>query len=219
MEVQLTVLAGAKAGQVIRITGAKFFIGRSEDCHLRPLSDLISRHHCVIVTDGNYAGVRDFNSRNGTFVNGERVQVERQLFNGDRLKVGPLEFEVALVDQPAKKRPKVTSVKEAAARTAQGTSDSSSALDEPDLTDWLTGDQNAAASGETRAVSRQELTTRETVEATLDDLVQQEAPPTPTPADPKQPPRKPGKLPPPPPMGNSSEDAAAQVLRKLRRLR
>ncbi len=217
MEVQLTVLTGVNAGQVIRITGAKFFIGRSEDCHLRPVSDLISRHHCVIVMDGTYAAVRDFNSRNGTFVNGERVQVERQLFTGDRLKVGPLEFEVALVEQPAKKRPKVTSVKEAAARTAQV--DAASALDEPDLTDWLTDDQSEASSGETRSISRQELTTRETVEATLDDLVKQEAAPAPQPTEPKQPPRKPGKLPPPPPMGNSSEDAAAEVLRKLRRLR
>jgi pSer/pThr/pTyr-binding forkhead associated (FHA) protein len=40
--------------------------------------------------------IQDFNSKNGTFVNGERVQGERQLRDGDHLKIAGIEFRIAL---------------------------------------------------------------------------------------------------------------------------
>jgi len=43
MDLKLKVLEGKNAGQEVPVTGKKFFIGRAEDCHLRPGSDLISR--------------------------------------------------------------------------------------------------------------------------------------------------------------------------------
>ena len=52
MEVSLKVVVGANAGKELKVPGPKFFIGRAEDCHLRPKSDLISRHHCVLLIDG-----------------------------------------------------------------------------------------------------------------------------------------------------------------------
>ena len=96
MELKLKVVEGKNAGQEIAVAGKKFFIGRAEDCHLRPGSDLISRHHCVLLIEDGYVGVRDFGSKNGTYVNDERVVGERELKAGDRLLVGPLRFEVQL---------------------------------------------------------------------------------------------------------------------------
>src|SRR5688572_14629927 len=114
MEVRLKVLVGKNAGQELSVPGPKFFVGRAEDCQLRPRSDLISRHHCALIIEENLVAVRDFGSKNGTHVNGERVAAERELKDGDILKVGPLEFEVSIkVSVTAKKRPKVTSVEEA----------------------------------------------------------------------------------------------------------
>ena len=63
MDVQLKVLLGNAKGQTIKITGPKFFVGRSEDCQLRPKSDLISRHHCSLILEGDYLAIRDFGSR------------------------------------------------------------------------------------------------------------------------------------------------------------
>lgn len=94
MDVKLVVMSGKHAGQAIRVPLSKFFIGRAEDCHLRVQSTLVSRHHCVIVVEENFVGVRDFGSKNGTYVNGERIKVECELRPGDHLKVGMLEFEV-----------------------------------------------------------------------------------------------------------------------------
>lgn len=142
MELKLKVLDGKHAGQDVPVHGDKFFIGRAEDCQLRPGSDLVSRHHCVIMVDDGYVGVRDLGSKNGTFVNAERIIGERPLQAGDRVKVGPLEFEVVLsTGVGGKKRPAVTGgVKEAASRAA-------STMPDVDVSQWLTPESGGNEAG------------------------------------------------------------------------
>jgi pSer/pThr/pTyr-binding forkhead associated (FHA) protein len=142
MELKLKIVQGKNAGQEVTITGQKFLIGRAEDCHMRPGSDMISRHHCAVVVDQSYVAIRDFGSKNGTYVNGQRVIGECELKSGDQLRVGPLEFEVSLRQGEigGKKKPPVHSAKEAAERTAQGQPDS------PDVSHWLTDPTGEATS-------------------------------------------------------------------------
>ena len=96
MKVELKVVSGSRAGMVIPITGSQFMIGRAEDCQLKPRSELISRYHCALLTETSYVAVRDLGSKNGVYVNGERIGVEQELKNGDRLAIGPLEFEIVI---------------------------------------------------------------------------------------------------------------------------
>jgi pSer/pThr/pTyr-binding forkhead associated (FHA) protein len=150
MDLKLKVLEGKNAGQEIAVRGKKFFIGRAEDCHLRPGSDLISRHHCVLLVEDGYVGVRDFGSKNGTFVNDQRVVGERELKPGDRLAIGPLYFEVEIAHGLAgTKRPPVGDIKEAAARTAQVAS-----KDPFDVSEWLSveaeADTNSTVTADTQ---------------------------------------------------------------------
>ncbi|MCL2347685.1 MAG: FHA domain-containing protein [Planctomycetaceae bacterium] len=120
MDVKLIVASGSKAGQAVTVNVPKFFIGRADDCHLKPRSELVSRYHCALISEEGYVGVRDMKSKNGVFVNGERVLTEKELKNGDRLVVGPLEFTVQLsVSLKGDKKPKVESVKEAVVRTVE----------------------------------------------------------------------------------------------------
>ena len=119
MEVKLVVTNGRHAGREIPIKGPKFFIGRAEDCHLRPGSDLVSRHHCVILVAENGVKVRDFGSKNGTFVNGKQVSPESPLMPGDRLVVGQLDFDVRITGMPEQPKP-ATSVAAAGAETSAG---------------------------------------------------------------------------------------------------
>jgi eukaryotic-like serine/threonine-protein kinase len=74
-------------------------VGRAQDCTIRMAAMghmNVSRHHCLLEIDPPSVQVRDLNSRNGTFVNGERIPptVEtgqgpaRVLRNGDLLRVG-----------------------------------------------------------------------------------------------------------------------------------
>jgi len=150
MELTLKLLTGRSAGQEIKVKSAKFLIGRAEDCHLRPHSDLISRHHCAILLQQGACTVHDFGSKNGTLINGERVVGQRELRNGDMLKIGNLEFETQLTSRVGgDKRPKVKDVKDAAVRTAAGVGQG----DEKDISDWLTtGGDDEGPARETRRI-------------------------------------------------------------------
>jgi len=150
MDVKLVVSSGSRAGQAISINLPKFFIGRAEDCHLKPKSELISRYHCAILTEeGGYVAVRDMKSKNGIFVNGERVVGEKEVKTGDKFVVGPLEFVFQIsVSVQGEKKPKVESVKEAVARTVEVSSRPPVALataesdENEDLSDWLMGEDD-----------------------------------------------------------------------------
>jgi len=102
LQISLKVIGGRHDGKQIPITGKKFLIGREEDCHLRPNSDMVSRHHCVFTVDEYSVRLRDFGSTNGTLVNGKRIKGEVQLSHADKIQVGKLDFEILMshtVDQ------------------------------------------------------------------------------------------------------------------------
>lgn len=106
MKVNLVVLSPGKTeGKLIPITFPQFLIGRDPQCHLRPASPVISKRHCALLVKGDKLFLRDFDSTNGSFVNDQPIKGEAELKSGDRLKVGPLLFEVRLeagapVNQP-----------------------------------------------------------------------------------------------------------------------
>lgn len=100
MEARLKIVRGTSSGQTIDIRSGKFLIGREDDCHLRPQSGFVSRHHCVILLDEFTLRVRDLGSQNGTFVNGRRIgHGEIILLDGDVISVGDLDFQI-LFGQP-----------------------------------------------------------------------------------------------------------------------
>lgn len=213
MDLKLKVSVGKNAGQELRIPGPRFLIGRGEDCQLRPKSDLISRHHCVLMIEESGVSLRDLGSRNGTFVNDEQLFGETELKTGDRIKFGPLEFDVVVTEAaPAKKLPPVTSIKEAAERATGGR-----ANDDIDVASWLGNDPPANGSDETRelrSADTEEIHANQSaLDATVADQQIKLDTATTQPA-PKGPKGLPGKLPVAPKTANS-RDAAADVLRKL----
>jgi pSer/pThr/pTyr-binding forkhead associated (FHA) protein len=217
MEVRLKVLVGKNSGQELTIPGPRFFIGRAEDCQLRPRSDLISRHHCVLLIEDSFVAVRDFGSKNGTIVNGQRIVGERELKPGDHLTIGPLEFEVvAQTPVPAKKRPKVESVKEAAARTAEGHG-SQSGSDNLDVSQWLGDGDSKVLDAETRVIHMNETGEIDVGNGHADTKPEDEAVPVPVTAKSASTAKsQPGKLPPiPKDSSGDSRTAAADVLNKF----
>src|SRR5690606_11404665 len=69
-----------------------FRIGRSRNAELVFSSPRVSKLHAEIWSRGSVYLVRDLDSRNGTFVNGERVERERRLEVGDVLHVAHREL-------------------------------------------------------------------------------------------------------------------------------
>ncbi len=211
MQVSLKVVGGAKVGRAVPIAGNEFRIGRGENCHLRPKSDSISRHHCTIRVKGSEITIEDNKSRNGTLVNGEASEGEVSLKMGDQITVGPLLFELEIdYTLGGKKQPAVSGVEEAAKRA----SSRANGMEDDDVSSWL-----EEADEQDRAVRMADPETRQFKYNADDDTVDEEV------LTKRQQKIKdlrelqgsePGKL--PEIQGNGTEDsqdAAAQTLRKM----
>ena len=81
--------------------GKSYKIGRSKDAEIRLKDIKVSREHCEVKVEGDKHVIKDLGSRNGTYLNGERVE-EVVVQAGDRLKVGPLMFVFQIDGQPEK---------------------------------------------------------------------------------------------------------------------
>ena len=76
----------------IELTGEPISIGRSREADIPLLDDKVSRVHCGIrLSDGEFY-LKDLKSRNGVFVNGQRVEDTVKLKVGDRIQVGSTVF-------------------------------------------------------------------------------------------------------------------------------
>jgi hypothetical protein len=217
MHVRFKILQGSSEGKEIKIPTPQCVIGREEGCDLRINNDAISRKHCVIVTTENEVMVRDLNSRNGTFVNEERVAGDAVLLNGDTLRIGTKQFEMLLEQSVSKpKRPKVADIKEAVARAAEVGVASNSTSDIDDVSQWLD-------EADTQEKSRR-TTDPDTRQFRLDENADSGDTATQKPSDSqtvvaafKRPDKKePGKLPPRPSTNKAdSREAAADMLKKF----
>ena len=94
MPVYLKILQGAGTGQVLAIPeGQPVTLGRSASASYAFDDPLLSRKHCAIEVRGDLCRIVDLQSRNGTFVNGQRAGAQL-LQQQDRIKIGNLLVEV-----------------------------------------------------------------------------------------------------------------------------
>ncbi|WP_344854804.1 protein kinase domain-containing protein [Amycolatopsis ultiminotia] len=122
--VRLTVSDGPAQGTVHEFGGrATCLLGRSRDCdpRLPAEDDRVSRHHCLLDINPPDVRVRDFGSLNGTFVNGAEIGrrapgqtpeqaartafPERDLHDGDELRIGRTTVRVTIVPAVPRMRP------------------------------------------------------------------------------------------------------------------
>ena len=83
----LSVLRGLKAGRIYELLGESITIGRNSHCDLVLPDEVVSRDHARLRarSDGMY--IEDLGSRNGTFVNGKRIDQPTKLSDGDYIQV------------------------------------------------------------------------------------------------------------------------------------
>ncbi len=96
LHAELKVLGGKFQGKAIPLNIKRFLVGREQDCHLRPNSESVSRHHCVFTVDDFGVRVRDLGSTNGTRVNGETIRHETVLHDGDTIQIGKLQLQLSV---------------------------------------------------------------------------------------------------------------------------
>jgi pSer/pThr/pTyr-binding forkhead associated (FHA) protein len=89
---RLVVLSEGFAGQSYELKVDRTTIGRVEDNTFPIPQPSVSSHHCEIYLRGNDVVVKDLNSTNGTFVNGQQVTTEAVIKPGQILKLGQVEI-------------------------------------------------------------------------------------------------------------------------------
>lgn len=213
MKVRLRILHGTlqdthghRAGQEVKVRGPRFVIGNASDCSMCCRSKSVLPHHCEVLVEPDRALIRKLSEQAETLINGQRVEQEQALQDGDHLQLGRLDFEVLIEDAPPAALPPVEAELE-----------SDSAAEE--ISDLL------AQADERDRVIRQEHPELRVLHLEPTDEVPDEAQPEEAVAaeetDPakKKRKKKPGKLPTRPPKdeikGDDSTEAAQAALRRL----
>jgi pSer/pThr/pTyr-binding forkhead associated (FHA) protein len=93
---RLIVRIGDEAERQVEVAAGRTRIGRAPECEVVVDDDGISRVHAWIDCDGDRCEIEDAGSRNGTFVNGARVE-RATLSAGDRVRLGQ-HAELELID-------------------------------------------------------------------------------------------------------------------------
>lgn len=93
-------------GQVYQLAQRQTLVGRSRRCAIVLASRLASREHCVLERSGAALTLIELGSKNGTWVNGERVTRRRQLAKGDAIRIGSDHLEVIENVKPGEPEPR-----------------------------------------------------------------------------------------------------------------
>lgn len=92
----IVIREGTQFERLEAITVPELMIGRGHQCTLR-LPDLsVSRSHARIAQTTAGLLIRDLGSRNGTFLNGQRIQHERALAEESRIEISPYRLRIFL---------------------------------------------------------------------------------------------------------------------------
>jgi pSer/pThr/pTyr-binding forkhead associated (FHA) protein len=88
---KLVVLSAGLAGRTHELKVDKTTIGRVEDNTFQIAEPSVSSHHCEILLQGKEVVIKDLNSTNGTYINGEKI-LEGVLKPGQVLRLGQIEL-------------------------------------------------------------------------------------------------------------------------------
>ena len=94
MTLSLSPMTGTN-GAARQIGSGSLLIGRDPRAQIRLEDATASGRHCVISGQGGEWQIQDF-SRNGTFVNGEKLTAKRRLVSGDRVRIAQSEWQVSI---------------------------------------------------------------------------------------------------------------------------
>jgi pSer/pThr/pTyr-binding forkhead associated (FHA) protein len=88
--------SGPMNGQKIPINVPSFSIGRDPKCTLQGDYKTLTDRHCAIEIQDSKVTLRNLDDLSVTYVNDVQIAGPVQLKEGDRLKIGPLKFQVAI---------------------------------------------------------------------------------------------------------------------------
>jgi hypothetical protein len=90
---KLVILNQGMTGRSFELNAERTTVGRVEDNTFQITDPSVSSHHAEILLQGTEIRVRDLNSTNGTFLNGDRI-TEVVLKPGQMLRFGQVELKI-----------------------------------------------------------------------------------------------------------------------------
>ena len=100
---RLVVLSEGLTGRSHELKAEKTTVGRIEDNTFQIPDPSVSSHHCEVVLKGNDVVIRDLNSTNGTFINGQQI-TEATLKPSQILRLGQVEVRLEGDQSSAQKK-------------------------------------------------------------------------------------------------------------------
>src|SRR5262249_20409013 len=89
---KLVVAKGSARTKAFNLREPETIVGRKHGSGLRIPSATVSRKHCALRFHDGVLTVEDFQSANGTYLNGEKVTGKQIVRPGDQLEIGPVTF-------------------------------------------------------------------------------------------------------------------------------
>ena len=81
------IVDGPDTGRLFEVAGVTV-LGRDPSVGIVLADDEVSRRHASVMAESEGLMIEDLGSRNGTYVNGERIEGSRQLVERDKFRVG-----------------------------------------------------------------------------------------------------------------------------------
>lgn len=103
----LVMVEGGGTGSEFSLDRERLVLGRGEGAQLRFDDAAMSREHAAIEFADQGFRIRDLDSRNGTLLNGARIE-SAELKHGDRIQLGEHAFQLVL--EARRRRPKTWQV-------------------------------------------------------------------------------------------------------------
>ena len=100
MDVNLILFKKDGSQKAFSVASDNTIIGRRHDCDLCIPLMPVSRRHCQLNLNKEALKIRDLDSRNGTYLNGERINGEATVKAGDYVKIGSLTFLLQIDGEP-----------------------------------------------------------------------------------------------------------------------
>jgi pSer/pThr/pTyr-binding forkhead associated (FHA) protein len=88
---KLVLLSAGMTGRTHELKAEKTTIGRVEDNTFQITEPSVSSHHCEVLLRGAEVAIKDLNSTNGTYINGEKI-TDAPLMIGQILRLGQVEM-------------------------------------------------------------------------------------------------------------------------------
>lgn len=90
---RLVQIENGTMGRHYPLEQSELCIGRSQKCDIKLIKDrAVSSFHACLTLEKNRYWIKDFNSRNGTMINGTRAKKPVEIHHGDQIRIGETEF-------------------------------------------------------------------------------------------------------------------------------